>query len=296
MIRILMLAALVLLAACDTITPPFAGDRPTPIRDIFTLKDSASIAVAPLAGVAPSAADKAAGAVADALQDVDILADAGDAGGDRLSLAGTAHAAGTGVAVDWRLTDHAGNTVGQTTSTAPVSIDAVNHGDADALKRLAQAAAAPVAALLQDDVSEIGQPPTGQPQQQQQHDTNRHVVVRSVKGAPGDGPESLRLAMAAALTQAKLSIVPSNGDTASALSVVGTVKLDPPKNGKQHVAINWALMDAGGRQLGIVSQQNDVQSGTLDGRWGDVANAVASAAAPGIVALIAKAEKTKPSS
>jgi hypothetical protein len=69
--------------------------------------------------------------------------------------------------------------------------------------------------------------------------------------------------------------------------------LDRPQNGQQHITITWALMDRGGKQLGVVKQQNAVPQGSLDGRWGDVANLVATAAAPGILAIIEKAEQVQ---
>jgi hypothetical protein len=282
-VAIIVLALLT--AGCDSAQHPFASDQTKPVIPISALKDSASVKVAPIAGIAPVARDKLADAMADALQELDILATAEDSGGERLSLLGTARASGSGVAVDWRLLDSAGKSAGQATSTAPVSLETVNRGDPNALKTLAHASAAPVARLLQDDI------PVEAPPQDY-----RHVVVRPVTGAPGDGTESLRLAMTSALTLAKLSVVPSSGDTATALAVVGTVKLDPPKGGKQHVSINWALLDVHGRQLGVVSQENDVRPGSLDGHWGEVANLVAGAAAPGIVALITKVEQAKPSS
>jgi hypothetical protein len=52
-------------------------------------------------------------------------------------------------------------------------------------------------------------------------------------------------------------------------------------------------MDPGGKQLGVVKQENAVPQGSLDGRWGDVANFVAAAAAPGILAIIEKAEQVR---
>jgi len=297
MIRIVSALSLALfLVSCDnssspleSLSTPFAAEHPKAIRSIFTLRDSTTVAVGPVAGISPDAREKVSEAVADALQKLDILATAEAGGGDRLTLIGTVQASGTATTVAWRLTDGTGHAVGQAISTAPVSLEAVNRGEPAALKTLAAAAADRVSPLLQDDAPAETTAATA-PQDY------RNIVVRPVTGAPGDGREALGLAMAAALTQAKLSVVPSTGDTTKALAVVGTVKLDPPKGGKQHVAINWALMDAAGKQLGVVSQQNDVQPGSLDGRWGDVANAVASAAIPGIVALIAKAQQAAPNS
>ena len=56
--------------------------------------------------------------------------------------------------------------------------------------------------------------------------------------------------------------------------------------GKEKVTVNWELFDPSGAQVGHVSQENAVPAGSLDGRWGDTAYAVANAAAGGIVALL----------
>jgi len=281
-VRIAAVALALLLVACQPLPHPFEDDRPAPHAPIISLRNTASVAVAPVAGLEASARDRLAGAMADALQDLDVLASSESASRGSLSLLGTARVAGSGVAVDWRLIDPGGRALGQGSSSAPVSLDAVNRGDAAALKALALAAAPDVAKLLQDDapiapaVSSL-----------------RQVVVLPVSGAPGNGGDALKLAMTAALTQAKLTVLPEVPSGAKIVSVVGSVALDRPQNGQQHVAITWALMDSGGQQLGVVKQENAVPQGSLDGRWGDVANLVAEAAAPGILAIIEKAEQVR---
>ena len=62
------------------------------------------------------------------------------------------------------------------------------------------------------------------------------------------------------------------------------------KAGQQRVEVSWALQRRDGREIGQVSQENAVPAGSLDGAWGDVAYAVATAAAPGVVALIERAK------
>jgi hypothetical protein len=281
--RIAAMGLALLLAGCQPLPHPFADDRPAPRAPIVSLRNTTSVAVAPIAGLEPSARDKLAEAIASALQDLDVLASAESASRGSLSLLGTARAGGPGVVVDWRLADPGGTTLGQGSDTALVSLDAVNRSDAAALKALALAAAPEVAKLLQDD-GPIGSTDAG---------SLRQVVVLPVTSAPGDGRDALQLAMAAALTQAKLTVLQAQPGDAKALSVVGTVALDRPRNGQQHIAITWALMEPGGKQLGVVKQENAVPQGSLDGRWGEVANLVAAAAAPGIVAIIEKAEQVR---
>ena len=66
--------------------------------------------------------------------------------------------------------------------------------------------------------------------------------------------------------------------------------MSPADAGKQQVQISWALRRGDGREIGQVSQANAVPAGSLDGAWGDVAYAVATAAAPGVIALIERAK------
>jgi len=281
--RIAVVALILLVAGCQPLPHPFEDDKPAPNAPIINLRNTISISVAPVAGLEPDARGQLAEAMASALQGLDVLASADSASRGSLSLLGTARAAGSGVAVDWRLVDPEGRALGQGSDTAPVSLDAINHGAAPALKALALAAAPDVAKLVQDDA----------PLKSADVGSLRQIVVLPVTGAPGDGPDALQLAMTAALTQAKLTVLPAQPPDAKALSVMGKVTLDRPQNGQQHIAITWALMDRAGKQLGVVKQENKVPQGSLDGRWGDVANLVAAAAAPGIVAIIEKAEQVQ---
>ncbi|HXP74968.1 MAG TPA: hypothetical protein VN823_12560 [Stellaceae bacterium] len=281
--RIAAVALVLLLAGCQPLPHPFEDDRPAPRAPIISLRNATSVAVAPVAGLDGDARDQLAGAIAGALVDLDVLASAESSSRGSLSLVGTARSTGSGVAVDWRLVDPGGQALGQGSDAAAVGLDSLNRGDAAALKALALATAPNVAKLLQDDA----------PAAQAEIAPLREVVVLPVSGAPGNGGDALKLAMTAALTQAKLTVLPEKTGEAKTLSVVGSVTLDRPQNGQQHIAITWALMDPAGKQLGVVKQENAVPQGSLDGRWGDVANLVAAAAAPGILAIIEKAEQVR---
>lgn len=282
-IRIGVAVLALLVAGCQPLPHPFEDDKPPPHAPIINLRNTASVAVAPVAGLEPDARDQLADAMASALQDLDVLASSESSSRGSLSLLGTARAVGSGVTIDWRLVDPGGKALGQGSESAAVGLDAVNRGDAAALKALALAAAPDVAKLLQDD-GPAGPADAG---------SLRQVVVLPVNGAPGDGRDALQLAMTASLTQAKITVLPAQPSGAKALSIIGTVALDRPQNGQQHIAITWALMDRDGKQLGLVKQENAVPQGSLDGRWGQVANFVAAAAAPGIVAIIEKAEQVQ---
>ena len=283
-----LLAALLMLAlsGCQPLPHPLADDMPGPQAPILTLRDTASISVSPVAGIATEARDKLASAVAEALQGENILASTEEPGRSSLSLLGTAREipGGRGVIVDWRLVGSDGRTAGQVSSTVPTALAALNRSDPAAIKALADASAPGIAKLLQDDTpaATAGVDPP----------SLRQIVVWPVAGAPGDGKDALKLAMAAALTQAQIKVLPGDGD-GNSLAVVGNVALEAPQRGLQKVSITWALLQPDGQQLGVVTQENAVPQGSLDGRWGEIANAVARAAAPGILALIEKAEQVK---
>lgn len=114
------------------------------------------------------------------------------------------------------------------------------------------------------------------------------TVVPNVTGAPGDGSKSLSSALQRELQRSgvKLASVAS----ADTYTVQGRVKLGPGKNGKQPITIDWEVKDPGGKNLGTVSQKNDVPQGSLDGAWGKTADAAAAAAAQGILKLLPKAK------
>ena len=135
--------------------------------------------------------------------------------------------------------------------------------------------AARIAALVQD-------PPVAQ------RDPGKPVlVVPPIEGAPGDGARSLARAMRAALRDAQVET--AEGDEAGKWVLAGRVALGPPKGRQQHIRIVWQVRRPDGKQLPTVVQENDVPAGSLDGAWGDIAWAVASAAAEAIVPMLEKA-------
>lgn len=254
----------------------------------MALKDTAGVTVAPVAGVPAAAQEALADAMAAALQDVEILATTQSRNHGSYSLLGAVRKgdgkdAGS-LTVIWRLVDPDGRDLGQATGSAAVAPDALSRGDPEALKRLAAAAAPAVALLLQDEAP-VPAAPSDKPDL-------REVAVWPVTGAPGDGRQALTRAMAQALARAQITVLAGEGD-GKGLAVVGTVNVAAAKAGLQQVRITWALLEPDGKQLGIVSQENSVPAGSLDRIWGDVAFAVAEAAAPGIVALIEKAEQLR---
>ncbi|HEX7074931.1 MAG TPA: hypothetical protein VF226_12895 [Hyphomicrobiaceae bacterium] len=110
------------------------------------------------------------------------------------------------------------------------------------------------------------------------------AVVPSVTGAPGDGSVSLTRALQRELSRNGVAL--AEGPAGNAYRVEGRVKMGASQNGKQPIQIDWYVKDPQGKQLGTVSQKNEIPAGSLDGEWGKVADAAASAAAQGILKLL----------
>ncbi len=112
------------------------------------------------------------------------------------------------------------------------------------------------------------------------------ALVPSVSGAPGDGKKSLTLALKKQLFSNGIKLASSSGN--NVYTVRGKVSVGKPSGGQQSVKIEWKVSDPDGKRLGTVSQANKIPQGTLDGKWGPIADAAASAAADGIIKLIPK--------
>ncbi len=109
--------------------------------------------------------------------------------------------------------------------------------------------------------------------------------VPNVTGAPGDGSIALTGAIQRELTRNGISLTGASGET---YKVEGKVTVGTVREGKQPITIDWHVKDPKGKQLGTVSQKNEVPQGSLDGAWGKTADAAAAAAAQGIIKLLPK--------
>ncbi|MEL7048782.1 MAG: hypothetical protein AAFO75_07445 [Pseudomonadota bacterium] len=110
------------------------------------------------------------------------------------------------------------------------------------------------------------------------------AIVPSVTGAPGDGSVALANALRRELQNKGVRM--ASAASPSNYRVEGKVNLGPKTNGKQTIAIDWHVKQPNGTALGTVSQKNEIPAGSLDGAWGQTANAAAAAAAHGIAELL----------
>jgi hypothetical protein len=110
------------------------------------------------------------------------------------------------------------------------------------------------------------------------------TVINAVAVLPIDGAPELSAAMVKILGDAGWPIL--KAPRKDALSIQGSVTLDPPEGGKQQVRLHWQIKTPQGKILGDVAQNNEIPAGSLAKGWGQNALAAAQGGADGIVKLI----------
>jgi hypothetical protein len=274
-------AATLLLAACQPLPHPFADDVPKPGSPILALRDTATVAIAPVAGGPRATAKKLAAAMSKALQQRDIAASERAVGLASYQLDGRVQAMPpsgdkAAIVVLWDLRDPSGKSLGTRAERVVAGAADWQAGKDDAIARLADAGADHIAAMLHDTAPVEAPPPR-----------QTRLLVTGIKGAPGDGGAALANAISALLKRQDLAIV-SDPDGKADLLLDASIEVDKPVAGKQHVKIVWRVRRPDAGEIGTVSQENDVPAGLLDGAWGDLAYTVALAAEDGIMQLIAR--------
>lgn len=274
--------AVILLAGCQQVPHPFADDRPQPSALSLSPRDSAGIIVAPVIGAPAPIAGDLAEAMAAALRQAEVPASTvgGNKGSYRLVATAREQSLAAGrsaLTVDWDLRTADGRSLGHVPATSEQSSAAWRAGGEATARAIAAPAAPAIAKLVQEE------PPVAAA------GVDAVVAVRPVTGAPGDGGNALTRSMAEVLRRSHVALAERPQDKET-LVLAGRVEMSAPAGGKQQVKISWALSRSDGREVGQISQENAVPAGSLNSVWGDVAYAVASAAAPGVTALIERAK------
>ena len=275
------MAAALAAAACQPLPHPFAADAPRPGSPILTLRDSASVTIAPVQGTPRATAEKLGAAMASALQQLEIPASDKAASIGSYELVGkitTMPASGDKAALVavWDLREPSGLSLGERTERIEAPMRDWEEGVQDAVTRLAASSAVRLAAMLQDEAPAEAE--TG---------GQTRLLISGVDGAPGDGTDSLPRAITEILRRQDIAVV-TDPEAKADLVLRATVVVAKPKEGKQNVKIVWYVRRKDGGEIGTVGQENDVPAGLLDGPWGDVAYMVAVSAQDGIVQLVAR--------
>jgi hypothetical protein len=263
--------------ACQPLPHPFADEAPPPQPP-----DSTGVVVAPVADVTTTLALPLAEAMAAALRDAEIPASTaghGNKGSYHLIAAEREKPHDNGqssIVIAWELRRANGQPLGHGTAETEVPSAPWAEGNAETLRAVAAKAAPAIAQLMQ------GEPPKAAAVPE------LRLAVQPVTGAPGDGGHALTRAMDFALRQVHIAIAEKQDD--GSLVLTGKVEMSPPAAGTQQVKVSWALLRPDGSKIGEISQENAVPAHSLDGNWGEIALAVANAAAPGVAQLVERAK------
>ena len=267
------------LAACTSLPHTFEGDKLDPNAPLLSMPDALGVVVDPVQGTPDAAAPELAGAMAVALQDSDIPASTGTGNTRSFHLVGVgAPVPGMPGLLDmrWSMRDATGNEIGSETQRlslpegevpSPTYLAGPMHG------------VAPKLATLIQDAAPLERQPT------------RHLLIRDIDGAPGDGARALKRSLIYLLKQNGTPLT-EDIHAPDTVAVAGTVEAKPAATGQDHIKILWHVLKPDGTEAGVITQENDVPHAAIAGQWGDMAMAVANAAAPDILRVAATVPET----
>lgn len=271
----LLLCMLVSASACDTAVIYLPEMRRIPEKQPSMLGEitaNTGILVLPVEGMAPGPGGALAEAVADALRKVDIPAHA------TRELYGAHHLrtvvetnAGMST-VHWSLIPPTGEVVSVLDSTVQLADSGVNSSQMTQLARK-------VAEAVSPHLRTPGAPKT----------FGLAVAVQPISSAPGDGAQTLPVALRSALRDAGLRLTEAGAGgiaQSDAIRITGKVTLSPLGLAQENVWISWRVSAPDGAEIGVVDQRNQIPKGQLDGNWGQLAALIADGAKEGILQLV----------
>lgn len=280
-------AALILISACGAVPQPFRYSSKVitdnPLLDVPT---AVGIAVLPVRGAPQPLDTQMSAAVAARLQSFEIPAEAVATNlGLGFTLEAEARPAGStaeevSVIVTWTLRSRRGPSVRTYRQVVTLPAATWERGDPATATRLGNEAALAIGDMVngiapaaQGPVTAAAAPPPRFPT----------VSIKPVEGAPGDGRESLRLAVLQSLADNGVR----RNDLDPDIIVTCEITSSAYDASMQRVDILWRALGRDGKELGTVRLDNTIPIGALDGPWGPTAFAVADAALSDLLTLLA---------
>jgi hypothetical protein len=262
--------ALMGLAGCGSLPHPFERANPLPEASALTLPDATGITIEPVAGMPEDTARALAAAMVSALGDLDIPASVGVGNRASFKLAGRV-APDSPARIEWTLARPDGSSLG--VETEPVPPESARES---AVFLAAQAR--PVAERLALRIGAAApNPPT----------PKRRVFVELADPASAEAKSTLAPALTAAL--AARGFDPTADGAGPVVRIRGELILTPaPTAGLTHVRLIWHITGESGGEAARLTQENDVPSRELPGRWGFFAPSIAAATTDDLVAVLAK--------
>lgn len=173
----------------------------------------------------------------------------------------------------WTFVDRKNQVIHESSQEIHASKNQWDYGDQKMVTQMVDAAADQFATYLQDASDRAAVEPA---------DADKDIFfnITDIQGAPGDGPKSLKKAMSLILRQAGARVRANPNKKTYLLS--SEVDVLAPFEGKQRIKISWIVKDPAGNELGRAQQNNRVDAGSLDDKWGRLAYDISRAAMNGI--------------
>jgi hypothetical protein len=267
---------------------PFRGaPRATSDNPLLDVPSAVGIAILPVAGVPAPLNREIARAMATRLLALDIPAEAVDTNaglGFTLSAAAediVASPSGVTATLVWSLRSRRG-AAGEYRQAITVPTAAWRDASPDAGDTATQVAGAAGTAIV---AMVGGDAPT---QAAVVKARLPRISIAPVDGAPGDGRDSLRLALIQVMFERGVARDESNPEVTLRAAMTSVAA----PGDQQKVQIVWRAIARDGKELGTVKLDNTIPNGALDGAWGPTAFAIANAAAGDLVALLGTAPVT----
>lgn len=302
----LLFPAVLLLAACEPLPHPFAGNVPRPGSRLMALPDTVSLSVAPVGGTPRATAQKLAAAVAAALRRREVPASAHTASIESDELSGRIEelpfSGGSGMAIlaRWRLANARGRVIGERSARvaapakdwqrgAKTAVARLASASADAIARLflGKAATASLATLPAPKIASSSAASTPEKPAPRAGAARLRLFVRPLEGAPGDGGAALAKAIGFFLREKKIAVVSGTREKRDFV-LEGRVAVGEEEAGIEPIKILWRVLRPDGKEIGTVAQQNAVPARLIAGSWGNLAYIIADAAQGGILELLAR--------
>jgi len=303
--RLLIVVALVLLSACGNVPRPFSyGPKVTTDNPLLDVPTAVGIAVVPVRGAPEPLNTQISSAVALRLQSFDIPAEAVPVNrGLGFTLEGEARptntegettAAEVSLVVTWTLRSRRGVPVRTYRQVVSMPAATWQGGSTETAAKLGNDAALAMGDLINGIAIPAQGPvpttPVLEAQAAPPMPKFPTISVKPVEGAPGDGRESLRLAVLQALSDNGVK----RDDVQPQVTLTCQMTSTPYDSSSQKVEIVWRAMGRDGKELGTVKLDNTIPNGALDGPWGPTAYAVAAAALNDLLTLLASHATVEP--
>ena len=268
---------LAVLAACQPPRPfaPSDGDRRAAV---VPAEDAFGVTLRPISGIEPGLAAPLAAAVVAALERraIPSVVSAGRARGSLVLGAAQTRPLGgerLEIAIEWWVIGRDGRGLGRHRVSAEAPQRDWQGAPAPLVERLATESAHGIAALLR-------------PAPPRRPSRSPAIRMGNVATPPGIEGEILRRAMVDAMRTARIG-VPTGGRSGPRLSAA--VSLGTVAQGRRRLIVEWRLDEAGGRRIGALVQENDVDDETLIADWPAMVRPIARAAVAELPALLNRA-------